>query len=120
MYCNGTNPVHESNSAAEKFHNLADMTEKHFDKFHKSIKTLAWSIFDPGHPEFVGSPTGPQRYAALLMWYFYNIISVIILLNLLIAIMNASISNVHTNSIDAWKFQRTQVCHDRTYTLNKL
>jgi hypothetical protein len=41
---------------AEKFQNLGDITEKHFDKYRKSIKTLFWSIFDPGHPEFVGTP----------------------------------------------------------------
>ena len=49
------------------------------------------------------------RIAALVMWYFYNIISVIILLNLLLAIMNSSTNSVQSNSIDAWKFQRTQV-----------
>ncbi len=40
------------------------------------------SIFDPGHPEFVECPAGSPRIAVLVMWYFYNIISVIILLNL--------------------------------------
>ena len=88
---------------------MAEVTEKKFDKFHKTIKTLFWSLFDPGHPEFVECPPGSPRYTVMVMWYFYNIIVVIILLNLLIAIMNSSINSVHAESINAWKFQRTTV-----------
>ena len=44
---------------ADKFQNLADITEKKFDKFRKTAKTLFWSIFDPGHPEFVDCQQGP-------------------------------------------------------------
>ena len=35
--------------------------------------------------------------------------TVTVLLNLLIAVMNASMSSVQANTIDAWKFVRTQV-----------
>lgn len=95
----------------EKFMSLDDISEKKFHKVHKTAKTLFWSIFDPGHPEYVDSHPGPARISVLVMWYFYNMVTVVILLNLLIAIMNASINTVHKNSIDAWKFQRTVVNH---------
>jgi hypothetical protein len=67
------------------------------------------SLFDPGHPEVVGCTEGVARFTALIMWYVYNLITVTILLNLLIAVMNASMSRVQANTIEAWKFQRTQV-----------
>ena len=67
------------------------------------------SLFDPGHPEVIGCTEGVARYAALILWFVYNLITVTVLLNLLIAVMNASMSSVQANTIDAWKFVRTQV-----------
>ncbi len=61
----------------------------------------------------VGCTEGVPRYAAMVMWFVYNLITVTILLNLLIAVMNASMSSVQANTIEAWKFQRTQVTQVR-------
>ena len=61
------------------------------------------SLFDPGHPEFVGCTEGVPRYAAMLMWYTYNLITATILLNLLIAVMNASMTYVQVISDNLFK-----------------
>ena len=43
-----------------------------FYELRSSLKTLGWSLFDPGHPEVVGCGEGFPRYLALLMWLIYQ------------------------------------------------
>lgn len=109
-HCKGYSIVWTRNEA-ESLANLGNVADEQsqFLTFRSSIKTLFWSLFDPGHPEVIGCTEGIPRYTAMLMWYAYNIIVVTVLLNLLIAVMNAAITSVQSNSVDAWKFARTQV-----------
>lgn len=112
-HCRGHEIIWTKNEA-ESLTNLNNVEDEQsqFLTFRSSVKTLFWSLFDPGHPEVIGCTEGIPRYTAMLMWYAYNIIVITVLLNLLIAVMNAAIISVQTNSIDAWKFARTQVWLD--------
>ena len=62
-----------------------------------TFKTLFWSIFDPGQPSVVGCATGVTRLTALAMWAVYNLVVAIVLLNILIALMNAATESVVDN-----------------------
>ena len=49
------------------------------------------------------------RYTALCLWAIYNIVTVIVLLNILIALMNATMESIVDNKVASWKYHRTQV-----------
>ncbi len=77
------------------FTNETTVEHNPFMLYHKSLKTLFWSMFDPGHPELVGPCTGGvARYVALILWACYNVMVVIVLLNLLIALMGGTMSSI--------------------------
>ena len=86
-----------------------DDHRNHFVTFHETVKTLYWSLFDPGHAEVVGCSVGISRYTGLVLWALYNTIVAIVLLNLLIALMNATMSIIQENKINSWKYNRTQL-----------
>ncbi|XP_059092149.1 short transient receptor potential channel 5-like [Tigriopus californicus] len=98
--------------AFEGFTNAADSPENQFRTMSKSMKTLFWSVFDPGHPEVVGCSIGVTRYFALSIWGVYNVIIVVILLNLLIALMNEAMESITENKLASWKYHRTHVWMD--------
>jgi len=60
-----------------------DLGDEHnrFRHFVGTAAVLFWSIFDPGHPEVVGCTEGAARAAGLILWACYNIVIVIVLLN---------------------------------------
>ena len=45
----------------------------------------------------------------MLLWAAYQIVNVVILMNLLIALMNATIASIQEDKITHWRFARTQV-----------
>ena len=60
----------------------------------------------------MGCTTGAIRYVSLTIWGVYNIIVVVILLNLLIALMNEAMENITENKLANWKYHRTHVWMD--------
>jgi hypothetical protein len=80
-----------------------------FDDFYGALKTLCWSIFEPGHPEVIGCSEGVSRYISYFMFAMYNVVIVIILLNLLVALMGDVMCVVEDDKINNWKFHRTHV-----------
>ena len=45
----------------------------------------------------------------MILWAAYQIGNVVIIMNLLIALMNATIAGIQENKITHWRFARTQV-----------
>eukprot|EP00095_Tigriopus_kingsejongensis_P004592 maker-scaffold416_size178335-snap-gene-0.25 protein:Tk04592 transcript:maker-scaffold416_size178335-snap-gene-0.25-mRNA-1 annotation:"short transient receptor potential channel 5-like" len=90
----------------------SETSDNQFRTMRSSLKTLFWSVFDPGHPEVVGCSTGITRFTSLTLWGIYNVIIVVILLNLLIALMNEAMASITENKLASWKYHRTHVWMD--------
>jgi len=83
--------------------------ENKFLTYRSAFKVALWSVFDPGHPEVVGCSVEVPRHLAMLLWFSYQTIIAIVLLNLLIALMNATINSIQSNKMKQWKFARTSI-----------
>ncbi len=94
------------------FLDLGGEGHNRFYSFSESLRVLFWSVFDPGHPEVVGCSEGISRDASLVLWFIYNGIVVIVLLNLLIALMNVATNAVVEDRISSWKYHRTHLWMD--------
>ena len=70
--------------------------------------TMFWAVLNPG-PFDVISPASIEGLSATCLSIVYQILIVIILLNLLIAVMNSTMQNVNHNKILYWKYQRSSV-----------
>ena len=86
------------------------------DSLRVVLKTLFWNIFNPGSVEDFGcrkkdSPEVP-RYVAMAMFALYLVITIIILLNTLIAIMNNSVNRISEKEVKR--------CHVLVLGLKKL
>eukprot|EP00092_Neocalanus_flemingeri_P006843 GFUD01007388.1.p1 GENE.GFUD01007388.1~~GFUD01007388.1.p1 ORF type:complete len:851 (-),score=173.68 GFUD01007388.1:141-2651(-) len=83
--------------------------------FHKenttdgALKTALWSMFDPGHPEYLGCAYGFARSTALTLWGLYQIVNITILINLLVALMNNTMALINKDKEKQWKFYRTEI-----------
>jgi len=80
--CQGMTPkmVENGGDGSSLFPDLGEESNR-FRGFVATLAVLFWSIFDPGHPEVVGCSEGVARAAGLLLWACYNIVVVIVLLN---------------------------------------
>ena len=56
-----------------------------------SLSTWLWLVFDPGNPDALDCSEGPSRLVAQLIWFLYNLVAAVTLMNLLIALMSAGI-----------------------------
>ena len=52
---------------------------------------------------------GPPRHLGMFLWVSYQVVNVVIMMNLLIALMNATIAGIQEDKITEWRFARTQV-----------
>ena len=73
------------------------------------FKLLFWNIFDPGTVEKFGCRTDPAlpRYVAMTLFAHYLVLTVIILLNTLIAIMNNSVNSISQREVRSLKLVST-------------
>ncbi len=72
------------------------------------VSNLFWSILNPGPPEY--SPNNNFKFSFVTFWFaFFQIMSVIVFLNLLIATMNSTVQRVDSQKEIFWKFTRTSV-----------
>ncbi len=92
--------------SGEVFLDLGGEGHNRFYSFTETLNVLVWSLYDPGHPEVVGCSEGISRAVALLLWFAYNAIVVIVLLNLLIALMNVATNAVVEDRVVSWKYHR--------------
>ena len=58
-----------------------------FHTFPKSIATLLWNAFEPGDDEAVRCSEGLSGFVGTALWYLYNVVATVVLVNLLIALM---------------------------------
>ena len=88
---------------------------------------MYWRVFDPGQPEYViinncnkTNETCPpedvdvgmksvefSHFMGIVMWLSYQAITVILLLNILIAMMNTTYSDVWQNRDVEWNYSKT-------------
>ena len=96
------------------------------------LSAMFWSLFDPGHPEYVsvkkcgnemmkkGFSCDPEKdlevgqvsmeFSHLMghaMWACYQGITVILLINILIAMMNTTFSKIWLMADTAWKYSKS-------------
>ncbi len=84
--------------------------EQYAYSFWKTLETLFWTTMDPGDGEERGiHADGLLGAVATVLFAGYQIMIVIVLLNLLIAVMNATVQKVHDRKQLYWKFARTSV-----------
>ena len=82
--------------------------DTYFATFKRTLVTLFWSVLGPGKPDDI-EPDGISGTVATLLFAAYQILVAVILLNLLIAIMNATVQKVQDHQQLYWKFVRTSV-----------
>ena len=91
------------------------------------IGAMYWRVFDPGQPEYViinncnktdgKCPSDDidvglksvefSPFMGIIMWLSYQAITVILLLNILIAMMNTTYSDVWQNKDVEWNYSKT-------------
>merc|ERR1719500_2250785 len=72
-----------------------------------AFKALFWVLFDPGQPEKVGCKRSIAGTLGLALWALYQIINVVVLLNICVALMNTTMMKLESNKENVWKFCRT-------------
>ena len=58
-----------------------------FHTFPNSLGTLLWTAFEPGDAEPLKCSEGVTGMVGGVLWYLYNLMASVVLLNLLIALM---------------------------------
>ena len=110
--CDGGTPhlefVADENRVGRYFGTLGDKINR-FTDIYLSLKTLVWSVFEPGHYEVVGCSEGVSRYISLFLLSVYNIATSIVLLNLLVALMGDVMAELAEDKVNSWKYHRTKV-----------
>lgn len=76
--------------------------------FGETLNVLFWAILEPGRSDEIHSE-GVRGILATTLFGIYQVVIVIVLLNLLIAVMNATVQKVHDRKQLYWKFARTSV-----------
>ena len=92
------------------------------------VGALMWRVFDPGQPEYVtinycnntkANPCPDEEIdilkvsvefshcVGIILWAFYQVITVILLLNILIAMMNTTFLNIWEHSDMEWKYSKS-------------
>lgn len=77
-----------------------------FHSFSNSLGTLLWNAFEPGDAEPLKCSEGATGIVGGVLWYLYNLVASVVLVNLLIALMGVIMSEIKNNRINTWKYQR--------------
>ncbi|XP_078359526.1 short transient receptor potential channel 5-like [Oculina patagonica] len=80
-----------------------------FKCLFKSSMHLIWSVFGLTDLDKMHSSTSSASHAALFLYLTFLILSVIMLVNMLVALLSNTYDNVKTNSEVEWKFSRAVV-----------
>ena len=65
-----------------------------FTTYRKAIKVVVWMLFQPGDYTVVDCSEGLSRVVSQLIWFLYNLVASVTLMNLLIALMGAGMREV--------------------------
>ena len=85
-----------------------DETSKFGKKFTSTFHVIVWTIFEAGQKKQFPHETVEEKFATIL-YFIYQVFIIIILLNLLIAIMNATVQRLQDKRQLYWKFVRTSI-----------
>ena len=80
--------------------------------FASELMVMFWAVLNPGPDPDTISDKGLSGITANILFAIYQIILAIILLNLLIAMMNATTQKIADKKLLYWKFVRTSVWMD--------
>jgi hypothetical protein len=80
--------------------------------FLRQIRVMIWTVLNPGPDTDAIPDEGLFGFVANHLFAVYQIIVVIILLNLLIAMMNSTTQKIADKKLLYWKFVRTRVWLD--------
>ncbi len=84
-----------------------------FSTYYTTLSQLFWSILNPGKMELaLEEYEGPRLFVANLVFATFQIFSVFILLNLLIASMNATINKLEGSKELYWKYSKARLLVD--------
>ncbi|XP_029640463.1 short transient receptor potential channel 3 [Octopus sinensis] len=93
-------------------HNVKPQAEKFFGNLDNTFRTVFWSLFGKGEASVV-ELDGFSHYFTRNVGYWifgaYNISTVIVLLNMLIAMMTRSFECIQTEADTEWKFARSKL-----------
>ena len=76
--------------------------------FASTFRVIIWTIFEAGQKKQFPHETVEQKFATVL-YFIYQVFIIIILMNLLIAIMNATVQRLQDKKQLYWKFVRTSI-----------
>ncbi len=76
------------------------------------VAMLFWSILNPGPQEDLASDETLAGLITAILYAMFQVLAVIVFLNLLIATMNSTVNKVETNRELYWKFTRTSIWMD--------
>ena len=91
---------------------------KTIEDYDGALKSAFWSIFNPGNPNYVGDNcndndrpwdhywTPSMRTVGLVMWAIFQLINIVVLLNLCVALMNRTIGKLCKEKDSVWKMNR--------------
>ena len=79
--------------------------------FGETLYLLIWTVLDPGQKEEI-SDVGMRGVVATILFMIYQVLIIIIVINLLIAVMNTTIQRYQDRKQLYWKFARTSVWID--------
>ena len=68
--------------------------EGSFTTYRSAIKIVLWMLYNPGDFEVVECSEGLSRAVAQVIWFVYNLVASVTLMNLLIALMSSGIREV--------------------------
>ncbi|XP_045191556.2 short transient receptor potential channel 7-like isoform X1 [Mercenaria mercenaria] len=91
---------------------ITTTAEEHFGIPHITFRTVFWSLFGRGEPTAVEvEPFGHKTTETVGYWIFgaYNFCTVIVLLNMLIAMMSRSFELIQGQADTEWKFARSKL-----------
>ena len=102
-------------SKAESNQNYEEHQKTNSSIYLHNINNLMFGLFflilDSGRDIPIPDKTGQDKFATFL-FTMYNISAIIILLNLTITLMNATIQRFQERRQLYWKFMKTSVCSD--------
>ncbi|XP_071173975.1 short transient receptor potential channel 7-like [Mytilus edulis] len=92
--------------------NISAKAENHFGIIDKTFITVFWSLFGRGDPDVVELGDFDSYFiqnVGYVIFGAYNISTVIVLLNMLIAMMSRSFEIIQEEADTEWKFARTKL-----------
>ena len=82
--------------------------------FTDILVSLFWEVFNPGpaDDDTFSSSSDFSTHLIIMLYAIYQILAIIVILNLLIALMNSTIQRIQDKQLLYWKFERASIWLD--------